>query len=76
VQTHVPFVVWMSAAFRRDAGVTEECLRAEAKKPVSHDNLFHSLLGIFDVRTSAYDRHLDVFAACRGTPSSAAGTKP
>jgi lipid A ethanolaminephosphotransferase len=78
VQTHVPFVMWLSPAFRRDTGVNEACLRAEAaKQPVSHDNLFHSLLGIFDVQSRAYDRGLDLFAACREpAPASVAGTKP
>jgi lipid A ethanolaminephosphotransferase len=78
VQTHVPFVMWLSPAFRRDTGVNEACLRAEAaKQPVSHDNLFHSLLGIFDVQTRAYERGLDLFAACREpSPASVAGTKP
>jgi lipid A ethanolaminephosphotransferase len=78
VQTHVPFVMWLSPAFRRDTGVNEACLRAEAaKQPLSHDNLFHSLLGIFDVQTQAYERGLDLFAACRGpAPASVAGTKP
>jgi lipid A ethanolaminephosphotransferase len=78
VQTHVPFVMWLSPAFRRDTGVNEACLRAEAaKQPVSHDNLFHSLLGIFDVQTRAYDRGLDLFASCREpVPASVAGTKP
>jgi len=65
VQTHVPFLLWMSAAARRDLGFDESCLRAESLKPVSHDNLFHSLLGFFDVRTSAYDSKLDLFGACR-----------
>jgi lipid A ethanolaminephosphotransferase len=78
VQTHVPFVMWLSPAFRRDTGVNEACLRAEAaKQPLSHDNLFHSLLGIFDVQTQAYERGLDLFAACRGpAAASVAGTKP
>jgi len=78
VQTHVPVVMWLSPAFRRDTGVNEACLRAEAaKQTVSHDNLFHSLLGIFDVHTQAYERRLDLFAACRGPgAASVAGTKP
>jgi lipid A ethanolaminephosphotransferase len=77
VQTHVPFVMWLSPAFRQGSGVNEDCLRAEAKQPVSHDNLFHSLLGIFDVQTEAYDRGLDLFAACRAPAgASRAGTKP
>jgi lipid A ethanolaminephosphotransferase len=70
--------MWLSPAFRRDTGVNEACLRAEAaKQAVSHDNLFHSLLGIFDVQTRAYERGLDLFAACREpSPASVAGTKP
>jgi lipid A ethanolaminephosphotransferase len=65
VQTRVPFVMWMSPAFKSARHVDEACLRARAAQPVSHDNLFHSLLGVFDVRTSVYDGALDVFAACR-----------
>jgi lipid A ethanolaminephosphotransferase len=64
-QTHVPFVLWMSPAFRNDVGIDEACMRARATQPVSHDDLFHTLLGVFDVRTSAYDPKLDVFAGCR-----------
>jgi lipid A ethanolaminephosphotransferase len=65
VQTHVPLVMWLSPAFRRDFGVDEACLRRRAEQPASHDNLFHSLLGVLDVQTSAYQRPLDLFAPCR-----------
>lgn len=66
VQKHVPFVLWISPAFRSAFGIDEQCLRDEARrKQASHDQLFHSLLGIFGVQTSAYDRSLDLFAACR-----------
>jgi lipid A ethanolaminephosphotransferase len=65
VQKDVPFVVWLSAAFRRDFGIDPECLRKRAAQPVSHDNLFHSLLGVLDVRTAAYERAMDIFSACR-----------
>lgn len=70
VQTHVPFVLWMSPGFRSDAGVDEACMRARAKQPVSHDNLFHTLLGVFSVRTRAYDPKLDIFAGCRTNRSN------
>jgi lipid A ethanolaminephosphotransferase len=77
VQTHVPFVMWLSPAFRRGSGVDEQCLRARARQAVSHDNLFHSLLGIFDVQTRAYESSLDLFAACRSPAgASGAGRKP
>jgi lipid A ethanolaminephosphotransferase len=74
VQTHVPFVMWLSPAFRSDRGVDEGCMRNRAAQPVSHDNLFHSLLGIFDVQTRAYERGLDLFADCR-RPAAAIGAE-
>jgi len=76
VQTHVPFVMWLSPALRRSFGLGADCLRAQAKLPASHDNLFHSLLGYFDVQTEAYDRRLDLFAACRDKAAMARETKP
>lgn len=70
VQKHVPFVMWLSPAFRRSFGISEDCMRGRATQPVSHDNLFHSLLGVLDVQTAAYDPRMDLFAPCRG------GAKP
>ncbi|HWP13054.1 MAG TPA: phosphoethanolamine--lipid A transferase [Ramlibacter sp.] len=66
VQKNVPFVVWLSPAFRRGFSVDQECLRGRAARPASHDNLFHSLLGVLDVQTAAYDTQMDLFAPCRG----------
>jgi lipid A ethanolaminephosphotransferase len=65
VQTRVPFVIWLSPAFKAAKHIDEPCLQSRAQKPVSHDNLFHSMLGVFDVRTSVYDGTLDLFADCR-----------
>jgi len=42
-----------------------ECLQAQASRTLSHDNLFHSVLGALDVRTFAYKTDLDLFAPCR-----------
>ncbi|HWI83431.1 phosphoethanolamine--lipid A transferase [Ramlibacter sp.] len=68
VQKRVPLVMWLSPAFRRSFGVDQDCLRRRADLPRSHDNLFHSLLGVLDVRTRAYDGGLDLFAGCRANP--------
>jgi len=65
VQKRVPMVMWLSPAFRRSHGVDQDCLRRRAGQPASHDNLFHSLLGVLDVETSAYEGALDLFAGCR-----------
>ncbi len=67
-QTRVPMLVWLSAQMQRAGGVTPDCLRGEAAKPWSHDNLFHSVLGIAGVQTESYRRPLDLFAACLPAP--------
>lgn len=72
VQREVPFVVWLSASFRRDFHVSDRCLREHAAQPVSHDNLFHSLLGVLDIQTRAYEPAMDLFAPCRSPTAETA----
>jgi lipid A ethanolaminephosphotransferase len=65
-QTHVPMVVWMSEGFKQAKALDVDCLGQEAiTNNYSHDNLFHSLLGIMDITTEAYDGKMDIFASCR-----------
>ncbi|MES5047275.1 phosphoethanolamine--lipid A transferase [Rhizobium nepotum] len=64
-QTHVPFLVWISDDLKASAGYDMACLAGTADKPTSHDNFFHSVLGLMDVSTNVYDAKLDVFSACR-----------
>jgi lipid A ethanolaminephosphotransferase len=64
-QTHVPMVAWFSPEFERSAGLDEACVRGISANPASHDNLFHSVLGLLDVQTSVYQADLDLFAGCR-----------
>ena len=40
------------------------CLQAQSGKALSHDNLFHSLLGLSQVSTRLAQPELDLFAAC------------
>ena len=63
-QTHVPMVAWLSPGLQQRSGVGHACLKAQADKPVSHDNLFHSVLGLMDVQTQAHDLSLDILARC------------
>ncbi len=58
-QKHVPMVVWAAPA-----SVTA-CLREKRDMPLTHDNLFHSVLGMLGISASEYQPGLDVFAACR-----------
>jgi lipid A ethanolaminephosphotransferase len=64
-QLRIPMVVWVSPQFARSEKLDLGCLRNQAAKPASHDNLFPSVLGLFDVRTKAYDKSRDLFAGCR-----------
>lgn len=64
-QKHVPMLFWASRGFRAGSGLDKACVRDEAGAAYSHDNLFHSVLGMFDVRTDVYRADLDVFASCR-----------
>lgn len=63
-QKRVPLVTWLSPALQQVSGVTPECLRARAARPVSHDHLFHSVLGLMGVQTRARDDALNLFTAC------------
>lgn len=65
-QTHVPMVVWLSPTMTRSGDVSAVCLDAKADTPLSHDNLFHSVLGLLDVSTSVYREERDLFDGCRG----------
>jgi lipid A ethanolaminephosphotransferase len=48
------------------------CLRAQQQAPLSHDNLFHSILGLSNVQTAIYRPERDLFRPCR--PAVVAGT--
>lgn len=61
-QTHVPMLLWMSAGAQRRMMPTGGCMGQLAPRGLSHDNLFHTLLGAFGVSASAYQAKLDIFA--------------
>lgn len=74
-QTQVPMVMWFSTEFSHNAGLDLACMRGNAlHRAYSHDNVFHSLLGLFGVSSTVYQRDLDVFAGCRtGTAQRTTG---
>jgi lipid A ethanolaminephosphotransferase len=64
-QTHVPFLVWIADDLAKSAGFDMACLSKHSGDTYSHDNIFHSVLGLMDVATRAYNPKLDVFSDCR-----------
>jgi lipid A ethanolaminephosphotransferase len=65
LQTRVPMVVWLSRQMA-SGDVDARCVRRKSHAALSHDNLFHSVLGLLDVETQAYLPALDIFDGCRG----------
>ena len=65
-QRHVPMIVWMSESFQKRVSLDAACLNARRDTALSHDNIFHSILGMLHVQTKVYDPGLDIFAGCTG----------
>ena len=66
-QTKVPMVFWASEGFQASAGLDLACLKQRAAQPAAHDHVFHTLLGLLDVRTALYEPAWDLSRACRTT---------
>ncbi|WP_311224199.1 MULTISPECIES: phosphoethanolamine--lipid A transferase [unclassified Acidovorax] len=67
VQKHVPWITWLSPAMQQRGGTSTACLQAAmGDRRITHDNYFHSVLGLMDVQTSVYQPQLDVFSSCAG----------
>ena len=63
-QTHVPMMLWMSDGFTDRFRIDRACLAARRDQELSHDNVFHSVLGMLDVDTAVLNPKLDLFHAC------------
>lgn len=57
-QRHVPMIVWFGRG-HEDLNLQE--IRRMKDRPFSHDNLFHTVLGLLEVETGVYDENLDMF---------------
>ena len=66
VQKHVAMIGWLSSSFERWSGVSTACLKQQRDRALSHDHLFHSVLGAMSVQTSVYQAERDLFVACQG----------
>ena len=64
-QKEVPMLFWASQGYAERTGLSMGCLRARSHDAVSHDNLYHTVLGALAVRDAVYDSSLDILAPCR-----------
>ncbi len=59
-QTRVGMVSWFSDNFLRDHQLDKTKIMAKGGTKVSHDNLSHTLLGVYNVRSQVYQKDLDL----------------
>lgn len=55
-QKHIGALMW----FGQNSKVNTAKLKSYSNKEFSHDNLFHTLLGLFDVKTKVYKADMDI----------------
>jgi lipid A ethanolaminephosphotransferase len=63
-QKQIPWLNWFSPEFVAAQKLDIACLQKNASQRITHDNLFHSVLGLLDVKTALHSPKLDVYAPC------------
>ncbi len=64
-QTKVPMIWWLSPGFATSFGLDQACLKRQAAQAQTHDNLFHTTLGLLQVQAREYEPSLDITRSCR-----------
>lgn len=65
-QTHVPWFLWANDDYFENKGINKACLQQKASNDaLSHDNLFHTLLGFYGVETKQKNPNLDITQSCK-----------
>jgi len=57
-QKHIGAFIWLGKKIKDEVDIAQ--VRKKASGAVSHDNLFHTLLGLFEVKTKLYDKQKDL----------------
>lgn len=61
-QLHVPAILWFGSSF---VGIDPPSLLRKRHQQFTHDHLFHTILGFFEVKTSFYKPDLDILDGSR-----------
>ena len=56
---------WLSPGYTASFGLDTACLKREAARARTHDNLFHTTMGLLQVQSREYEPALDITRACR-----------
>lgn len=67
-QTHIPFMFWLSPDYVKNYRVNASCLQNQAAKTaVSQDNLYSTVLGMMNVKSTVYQPEMDLLTTCRSS---------
>ena len=55
-QRHIPAILWVGKNFDE---IDMDAVKAKRDKPLSHDSVFHILLGLFEIEHKVYDKSMD-----------------
>jgi lipid A ethanolaminephosphotransferase len=66
-QKHVPAVMWFGEGIKRDLRL--DTLADRSRLRWSHDHVFATLLGLFELKTGAYRRDMDILEHSEETMS-------
>ena len=62
-QTHIPVFLWLSESAQNR--IDYACMKEKAvNEPFLHDHIFHSVIGLMQIRTRPYNPSLDIFQGC------------
>lgn len=59
-QWKVPMFMWI-----KGYSINSSCINKKVNEKLSHDNVFHSILGLLDIEGKYYNSDLDLFNGCK-----------
>ena len=59
-QKSVAAIMWFNEGFSRSLDI--DLIKEKIELPLSHDNLFHTLLGLMNIETEVYQQDMDIAA--------------
>ncbi|HBO49879.1 MAG TPA: phosphoethanolamine transferase EptA, partial [Alphaproteobacteria bacterium] len=64
-QKHIPFFLWAADSSLNALQIDKQCLKSAENEAVSHDNIFHTLLGFGGISAQEYKQPLDLAHKCK-----------
>ena len=64
-QREVPFMIWIGDKSMQSLNLDKDCLQKQTHMSTTHDNLFHTFLGLTGLSLSVYKPELDLISSCK-----------